>query len=37
MAEHLSRQRNRSASFQALIHGVEDLWQDLRREHAACE
>ena len=27
MAEHLSRERNRSASFQALLHGIENIWQ----------
>ena len=30
MAEHLSRERNRSASFQALLHGIENIWQDRR-------
>ena len=30
MAEHLSRERNRSASFQALMQGIENIWQDMR-------
>ena len=30
MAEHLSRERNRSASFQALMQGIENIWQDRR-------
>jgi hypothetical protein len=30
MAEHLSRDRNRSASFQVLMGGIENIWQDIR-------
>ena len=30
MAEHLSRERNRSASFQALMQGIENIWQGRR-------
>ena len=35
MAVHLSRQRNRSASFQALIQGIENICQDMRQQQAA--
>ena len=30
MAAHLSRERNRSASFQALMQGIENIWRDMR-------
>lgn len=36
MAVHLSRQRNRSASFHALMQGIENLCQDMRREQSVC-
>lgn len=36
MAQHLSRGRNRSASFQALIQGIENVWQDMRQQQTAC-
>lgn len=35
MAEHLSRERNRSASFQALMQGIENLCQDMRKQQTA--
>ena len=36
MAVHLSRQRNRSASFHTLMQGIENLCQDMRREQSVC-
>ena len=36
LAEHLSRERNRSASFQALMQGIENICQEMRREKTAC-
>ena len=30
MAAHLSRERNRSASFHALMQGIENIWRDMR-------
>ena len=35
MAEHLSRERNRSVSFQALMQGIENICQDMRQQQAA--
>lgn len=35
MAEHLSRERNRSASFQTLMQGIENVWQEMRQHQKA--
>lgn len=35
MAEHLSLERNRSASFQALMQGMESLCRDMRQQQTA--
>ena len=35
MAQHLSRERNRSASFQALMQGIENICRDMRQHQKA--